>query len=161
MKLRNAFLLVFVVAVLLFAAFNWSAVGTSLPVNYLVGSGELPLGVILLVLLGVMVVFHLFTEWLRDASSAVDKWVTERKLNEALNRAMDADDDRVSRLAKDVESQHRLLEKKIDALLDQIEEVKLAKLIEKETEEVEGRIEEAEKEIRKDIRKQRRRSSRK
>lgn len=155
MKLRNALLLVYVVVVLVFAAFNWSAIGTTGPVNYLLGSGDLPIGVILLFLLGVMVIFHLVTEWLRDTSSAVDRWATERKLNEALKRATDTDDDRVSRLAKDVESQHRLLEKKIDALLDQIEEVKLAKLIEKETEEVEDRIKEAEKEIRKDIRKHR------
>lgn len=160
MKLRNAFLLAFVIALLAFAAFNWSAIGAAVPVNYFLGSGELPLGAILLVMLGIMVIFHLVTESLRDASGAVDKWVTERKLNDALKRAMDTDDDRVSRLAKDVESQHRLLEKKIDALLDQFEEVKLAKLIEKETEEVEDRIGEAEKEIRKDIRKHQRRSRR-
>lgn len=153
-------MLIYVVTVGIFAAFNWPAIGGSVPVNYLFGSDELPLGVILLALISIMVMFFLVTEWLRDASSAVEKWATEHKLNEALDRAMDTNDDRVSRLAKDVESQHRLLEKKIDALLDQIEQVKLAKLIEKETEEVEDRIEEAEKEIRKDIRKQRRRLKR-
>lgn len=150
----------FVVVVAIFAGFNWSAIGTPMTVDYFIGSGELPLGVILLALTGIVVIFHVVVEWLRDASSAVEKWLTEKELNEALERALDSEDNRVSQLSKAVEDQHRNLEKKIDKVLDQFDKIKLAKLIEQEAGEVEDRIKEAEKGLRKDIKRRRGRSRR-
>lgn len=160
MKLSRALLLGFVVVVAIFAGFNWSAIGTPMTVDYFIGSGELPLGVILLALTGIVVIFHVVVEWLRDASSAVEKWLTEKELNEALERALDSEDNRVSQLSKAVEDQHRNLEKKIDKVLDQFDKIKLAKLIEQEAGEVEDRIKEAEKGLRKDIKRRRGRSRR-
>lgn len=160
MKLSNALLLAFVVLIGIFAGINWSAIGAPVTVNYFVGSGELPLGVILLAFTGVAVIFHVVVGWMGKASTAVEKWLTEKELNDALERAQDTQDDRVSRLSKAVDSQHRSLQKKIDEVLGRLDAINLAKVIEQEAEEVEDKIEEAEKGLRKDIRRQRRRSRR-
>lgn len=157
MKFRNVLLFAIVLIVVTFALFNWAAIGTPLHVRYLLGAGELPLGMILLAMFAVMVFYHIVTVWFHDASRVMEKWLTARELNEALERATASDDDRISRLAKHIDEQHQDLGARLDELSHRLDAIKLAKVIERETADVQGRISKAEKGIRKDIRKSRRR----
>jgi len=157
MKLRNALLVALVAIVALFAVANWSVIGTPVHVRYLFGSGDLPLGVILLALFIAMVIFHVVAMWYREASNAMDKWLTARELNEAMERAKASEDDRIGRLAKSIDLQHRELGDKLDELLARIAAVKLEKVIERESAGVAGRMRKVEKRLRKDLRRSGRR----
>ncbi len=153
MRVSSFVLVALVVSLSLFAGLNWSTIGQSAPVDYLFGNSELPLGLLLLAASGVFVLFHLATNWTRDASRAVEMWQAEKEVSEAREHAMDTDESRVDRMSKSVDERLSRVESQLGEVLDRLESISIVNTIKEETADVEERVGAAEEGIRDEIRK--------
>lgn len=86
MKIRGTLLTIVVLLALLFAATNWEAVTTNLPVGFLFTRFELPLGLVLLSALVVLVVFFFLASLLERASQLRQVSHLERQIEQLQDR---------------------------------------------------------------------------
>jgi uncharacterized membrane protein YgaE (UPF0421/DUF939 family) len=128
MKLLNFILLIVLVALVIFAALNWQAIITPIPLSLLFTNAEAPLGLILLAVTGLLTLLFLgFVVYMQSSTLMIRKRLN-RELEEQRKLADNAEASRFTELRAYLEgelanlnSQNSEIHQKVESRLSEIE----------------------------------------
>ena len=129
MNLRSVFLFVVLIFCGIFLIVNWGGIVTEVPVNLLYTEVQAPLGLILLLVLGFLVVLCLMYAFLQQASLALEMCRAHKELEEARQLAQRAERSRfvelhneLQKLVKDLQVQSETRHSAVLARFETMEE---------------------------------------
>lgn len=129
MNLRSVFLFVIFIFCGIFLVVNWQGIVTDVPVNLLFEEVQAPLGLILLLVLGFLVVLCLLYAFLQQASLALEMRRAHKELEEARQLAQRAERSRfvelnneLQKVVKDLQEQSVTRHNAVLARLETLEE---------------------------------------
>ena len=118
MSIRTAVIFLLSIIGILFLAVNWSGIVAPVPVNLLYTQIEAPLGLIVLVILGVLWVAAILWSLMQQASILVEIRRAYKEAQTNKNLAENAELSRTERLTRQMTSSFDALEKKNATLVD-------------------------------------------
>ena len=129
MNLRSVFLFVVLIFCAIFLVVNWGGIVTDVPVNLLYTEIEAPLGLILLLVLGFLVVLCLMYAFLQQASLALEMRRAHKELEDARQLAQRAERSRfvelhneLQKLVKDLQEESQTRHNSLLARFETLEE---------------------------------------
>ena len=120
MKARTLIFLSILLLVLLIAAINWTVFTTPVPLNLLFTTVDIPIGLSMLMVIGVLSFLYLFFVWKTQTSAFFESRRKNTEVEKARKLATNEEESRVSMLKKLVEEEMVGVNAKLDKLLSQL-----------------------------------------
>ncbi|MEM8487554.1 MAG: LapA family protein [Bacteroidota bacterium] len=120
MKARTLIFLSILFLVLLIAAINWTVFTTPVPLNLLFTTVNVPIGLSMLMVIGVLSFLYLFFVWKTQTSAFFESRRKNTEVEKARKLADSEEESRVSMLKKLVEEEMKGVNSKLDQLMGQL-----------------------------------------
>lgn len=117
MKPRSATLLVLLALIGAFAILNWGSFTTPTSLNFLIARIEAPLGVLLLIAMGILIVACLLVLAKVEITMTLESRRVTKELENARKLAAEAESSRVESMRKSVLNELAEVNRKLDAIL--------------------------------------------
>ena len=120
MKARTLIFLSILLLVVLIAAINWTVFTTPVPLNLLFTSVNVPIGLSMLMVIGVLSFLYLFFVWKTQTSAFFESRRKNTEVEKARKLADSEEASRVAMLKKLVEDEMQGVNAKLDQLMSQM-----------------------------------------